>query len=101
MAIIKNNLTNTNEYLYDSNLSLSAKGLLTLLISLDDKFDLTMTILINLNKNGKESLKNALNELINRNYLNRLENRENDGRYRYDYVVYDKQKIRCKNKKER
>lgn len=35
MTIIKNKLLNTNEYLNDSNLSLKAKGLLSMLININ------------------------------------------------------------------
>lgn len=50
MAIIKDNLTNTNGYLYDSNLQFAVKGLLTMLINLEDKFSSNMDTIYKLTK---------------------------------------------------
>ena len=50
MAIIKDNITHTNNYLFDSNLTMSAKELLTMLININDDYNITMEELCNLTK---------------------------------------------------
>lgn len=88
---IKDNLTHTNNYLFDSNLTMSAKGLLTMLININDDYNITMEELCNLTKNGSDAVKSTLNELMNKNYLERIKTRDKKGYYLYNYVLYDKQ----------
>lgn len=90
MAIIKDNLTHTNNYLFDSNLTMSAKGLLTMLININDDYNITMEELCSLTKNGPDTIKSTLTELMNKNYLERIKIRDEKGYYLYNYVVYDK-----------
>lgn len=90
MAIIKDNLTHPNNYLFDSNLTMSAKGLLTMLINLDVNYNITMEAICNLIKNGPDAVKSTLTELMNKNYLERIKTRDEKGYYQYNYVVYDK-----------
>ena len=88
---IKDNLTHTNNYLFDSNLTMSAKGLLTMLININDDYNITMEELCNLTKNGSDAVKSTINELMNKNYLERIKTRDKKGYYLYNYVLYDKQ----------
>lgn len=90
MAIIKDKLTHSNDYLYDSNLTMSAKGLLSMLINLDDNYNITMETICSLTKNGPDAVKSTLTELINKNYLERIKTRVEKGYYQYKYVVYDR-----------
>ena len=50
MVIIKDNLAHTNNFLFDYNLTMSAKGLLTLLININDNYNITMEELCSLTK---------------------------------------------------
>ena len=90
MAIIKDNLTHTNNYLFDSNLTMSAKGLLTMLININDDYNITMEEICSLTKNGPDAVKSTLTELMNKNYLERIKTRDEKGYYQYNYVLYDK-----------
>ena len=90
MAIIKDNLTHTNNYLFDSSLTMSAKGLLTMLININDDYNITMKELCNLTKNGPDAVKSTLTELMNKNYLERIKTRDKKCYYLYNYVLYDK-----------
>ena len=90
MAIIKDNLTHTNNYLFDSNLTMSAKGLLTMLININSDYNITMEEICSLTKNGPDAVKSTLAELMNKNYLERIKTRDEKGYYQYNYVLYDK-----------
>lgn len=90
MAIIKNNLTHTNNYLFVSNLTMSSKGLLTMLININDDYNITIEELCSLTKNGPDTIKSTLTELMNKIYLERIKTRDEKGYYLYNYVVYDK-----------
>ena len=89
MATIKKNLTNTNSYLDDPNLSLSEKGLLSVLINSKDEFNPSMESIVESNTNGIKSIRSVFNSLINKNYLKRIKTRDKHGYFRYDYEVYD------------
>ena len=79
MAIIKDNLTHTNNYLFDSNLTKSAKGLLTVLININSDYNITMEEICSLTKNGHDAVKSTLTELMNINYLERIKTRDEKG----------------------
>ena len=101
MSIIKDKLTNSNDYLFDSNLTMSAKGLLAMLINLEDTFGFTMETIISLTNNGPDAVRSVTKELINKNYLQRIKVRDEKGYYQYNYIVYDKYYEKIKMQKER
>ena len=97
MTIIKNKLLNTNEYLFDSNLSLKAKGLLSMLININPNINSIVDTIKKQTKNGQESIKTTIDELIKNNYLKKIKTRDTKGYFVYNYEVYDKKFSNEKN----
>ena len=96
MAIIKVNKTKnyttiSNFHLREKDMSLKAKGLLSLMLSLPEDWDYSVGGLAKLSKDGKDSVTNTLIELERFGYVKRTQclNDKNqfDG---YDYDIYEK-----------
>ena len=91
MAVIrveknKNYTTMSNYHLRDKELSLKAKGLLSVMLSLPDTWDYSIAGLASICKEGMESIKNTLKELKDHDYLvvtKCLPSKENDGKISY------------------
>lgn len=80
----------SNYHLRDMNLSLKAKGLLCVMLSLPDNWDYTIIGLTQILKEGKDSIVSILNELENNGYLERMQVVDSKGRFAgYDYTVYE------------
>lgn len=83
----KNYTTMSNYHLRDKELSLKAKGMMSLMLSLPDEWEYSIDGLTTLSTDGKDSINSALKELENKHYLIRTQqfNDKNkfDG-YRYD-----------------
>ena len=79
-----------NYHLKEKGLSLKAKGLLSLMLSLPKDWDYSINGLSNLSKDGKDSVMSALSELEDFGYLVRTksinEKVQFDG---YDYNIYE------------
>ena len=77
----------SNYHLRDKELSLKAKGMMSLMLSLPDEWEYSIDGLTTLSTDGKDSINSALKELEKRHYLIRTQqfNDKNkfDG-YRYD-----------------
>ena len=95
MAIIKVNKTKnyttiSNFHLREKDMSLKAKGLLSLMLSLPEDWDYSVVGLAKLSKDGKDSVTNTLIELERFGYVKRTQclNDKNqfDG---YDYDIYE------------
>ena len=95
MAIIKVNKTKnyttiSNFHLREKDMSLKAKGLLSLMLSLPEDWDYSVGGLAKLSKDGKDSVTNTLIELERFGYVKRTQclNDKNqfDG---YDYDIYE------------
>ena len=95
MAIIKVNKTKnyttiSNFHLKEKEMSLKAKGLLSLMLSLPEDWDYSVGGLAKLSKDGKDSVTNTLIELERFGYVKRTQclNDKNqfDG---YDYDIYE------------
>ena len=79
----------SNYHLRDKNLSLKAKGLLSLMLSLPDEWDYTEMGLATLSKDGRAGVRNALKELEQLGYLVRYQSRENGAFSNCIYDVYE------------
>lgn len=80
----------SNEHFKDKNMSLKAKGLLSLMLSLPDEWDYSISGLVALSKDGKDSVMGALNELEELGYLSRSREVDERGRFcGYNYSVYE------------
>ena len=91
VRVIKNKdyTTISNKIFKDKEISLKAKGMLAMLLSFSEKWDLTINGLDKILKEGKESIRNTLNELITAGYINRTQIREKGRIIGYQYTVFE------------
>lgn len=95
MAVIRVHKTKdytvmSNTHFREKNMSLKAKGLLSLMMSLPDDWDYSIMGLTTLSKDGKDSVMSALNELEKFGYLKRSRLNDEYGRFAgYDYDIYE------------
>jgi len=87
----KDNFTFINNNIFkQSGLSWKAKGLLCHLISLPDDWQVYVSQLSSMSKDGKESTASGIKELINAGYILRRIERDEKGKFKgYDYLVSD------------
>ena len=86
----KNYPTMANYHLKDPRLSLKAKGLLSLILSLPEDWDYTIPGLASLSRDGKDAVRACLDELGGAGYVRRGRVRREDGTYGgAEYVVYE------------
>ena len=78
-----------NRYLEDKNISLKAKGLLTLMLSLPDNWKFNVNGLCLLCKESKSAVNNAIKELKNNKYLEVEKYYDESGRFIYEYIIYE------------
>ena len=89
----KDYTTMSNYHLRDKNLSLKAKGLLSVMLSLPEDWDYSIAGLVAICKESESAVKNALGELKNFGYLEIVKlmpNETESGRLEYLYNVYEK-----------
>ena len=95
MAVIRVNKTvdytvMSNTHFKEKEMSLKAKGLLSLMLSLPDDWDYSIMGLVQLSKDGKDSIMNTLAELEELGYLIRTQAIDEKGRFAgYDYDIYE------------
>ena len=91
-----NNYTVMSNYHFkEKNMSLKAKGLLSLMLSLPDCWDYSINGLAAICKENETSIKSALEELKEFGYLDvikLLPNQTKSGRIEYEYIVYEQSK---------
>lgn len=86
----KNYTTMANYHLRDPRLSLKAKGLLSLILSLPEDWDYTILGLASLSRDGKDAVRSCLDELGEAGYVRHGRVRREDGTYGgAEYVVYE------------
>jgi hypothetical protein len=96
MAVIRVNKTAdytviSNTHFKEKGMSLKAKGLLSMMLSLPDDWDYSIAGLVTLSKDGKDSVVNALTELEEFGYLKRTRLTNEKGQFAgYDYDIYEK-----------
>lgn len=95
MAVIRVNKTKdytvmSNMHLKDKTLSLKAKGLLSLMLSLPDSWIYSIDGLIAICKEGETSVKSTLEELKKNKYLIVTKDRNKQGKFEYIYDIYEK-----------
>ena len=79
-----------NTLFKDENLSWKAKGLLAYLLHLPNDWQIYLEDLKNRSTDGKESTRTAINELIEKGYIQRTRVHENGKFKRYYYTVFEK-----------
>ena len=86
----KNFTIMSNYHLKDKKLSLKAKGLLSVILSLPEKWDYTTTGLSTLTKENKDTINRILQELEKLNYVKRKRIRRSNGSLAgTEYTVYE------------
>ena len=79
-----------NYHLKDRKLSLKAKGLLSLMLSLPDNWDFSILELSSICIESRDTIRKILNELKENKYLKVIEKRDENVRYEYAYIIYEK-----------
>ena len=80
----------SNYHFKDRRLSLKAKGLLSLMLSLPDNWDFSMMGLTSICIESRDTIRKIINELKINKYLKVAENRDENGRFYYEYIIYEK-----------
>lgn len=80
----------SNHHLKNKNLSLKAKGLLSVMLSLPDNWDYSISGLVAISKEGKTSIRATIQELEENGYIQRNRTHDEKGRISYEYIVYEK-----------
>lgn len=76
--------------LQDPMLSAKAKGLLAYMLSLPDDWQIYVNELVKHFKDGRDSIRSGIDELINAGYITRERLRDEKGRYNaFEYCVYE------------
>ena len=86
MSIFRINKTNnftvmSNAHFKEREMSLKAKGLLSLMLSLPDDWNYNISGLVTLSKDGKDSVMSALAELEKFGYLTRSRVKDDNGKF--------------------
>lgn len=85
-----NYTTISNAFLRDSNISLKAKGLLAIIMSLPDDWDFSIGGIVTLLPEGKTAIYSAINELKSSGYCSMTSTRDERGRVLgNDYTFYE------------
>lgn len=82
----------SNTHLRDRNLSMKAKGLMSIVLSLPDNWQYSISGLAALSTEKESAVKSALNELKERGYLvvtKKMPNDTKSGRIEYEYTFYE------------
>ena len=93
----------SNYHLKEKNMSLKAKGLLSVMLSLPDNWDYSISGLVAINLENETSIKSALSELKKLGYLEVIKlmpNESETGRIDYIYNIYEKPKQDGKKQEE-
>jgi hypothetical protein len=95
MGVIRVNKTKnytvlSNYHFKEKNMSLKAKGLLSLMLSLPDSWNYTIAGLVSLSKDGKDSVMSGLSELEKFGYLIRTQKTNDKGQFSgVEYHIYE------------
>ena len=95
MGIVRVNKTKnytvlSNYHFKEKQMSLKAKGLLSLMLSLPDDWNYSVSGLVKLSKDGKDSVMTALSELEKFGYLHRSKMTNDKGQFSgIEYNIYE------------
>lgn len=80
----------SNHHLKNRSLSLKAKGLLSVMLSLPDEWDYTLRGLAAISKEGVDAIREAIRELEDAGYIVRSRGRNEKGQLSgTEYVIYE------------
>ena len=84
----------SNHHLRDKSLSLKAKGLLSQMLSLPEKWAYTLQGLVYINREQIDAIRQAVHELERAGYIVRTRERDNRGRLRgAEYTIYEEPQL--------
>lgn len=90
----KNFTVMSNYHFKEKEMSLKAKGLLSLMLSLPDDWNYSISGLVTLSKDGKDSVMSALAELEKFGYLKRDRTTDSKGRFSgVEYNIYEEPQV--------
>ena len=78
-----------NEFLRNKELSLKAKGLLAVCLSLPDTWNWSIAGLVAICKESITSVRSSLKELEEYGYVTILKTKDDKGRFIYEYTIYE------------
>lgn len=78
-----------NKFLREKGLSLKAKGLLALCLSLPEDWEYSLNGLCAICKESQTSIRSALKELETFGYLKRERQKDSKGQFVYEYILYE------------
>jgi hypothetical protein len=80
----------SNHHFKEKKMSLKAKGILSLMLSLPDDWNYSISGLVTLSKDGRDSVMSALAELEEFGYLKRVRTTDDKGRFTgVEYNIYE------------
>ena len=80
----------SNYHLRDTSLSLKAKGLLSQMLSLPEGWDYTLSGLSEINRESKDAIRSAVNELEKAGYIVRHQTTDNNGKFSAnEYIIHE------------
>lgn len=102
MAVIRvqktdNYVVMSNEHLRNKELSLKAKGLMSLMLSLPPQWDYSIGGLVAICKESHTSIRSAIKELEENRYLVRERKNNEKGYFVYEYTLYETQQPHTHN----
>ena len=81
----------SNFHLKDKRLSLKAKGLLSQMLSLPDDWDYTLSGLSYINRESKDAIRSAVNELETAGYIRRRQTTDASGKFSAnEYTIFER-----------
>lgn len=78
-----------NKFLRNGEMSLKAKGLLALCLSLPDNWNYSINGLVSICKESQTAIRSTLKELEEFNHLKRNRLKDEKGQFYYEYVLYE------------
>ena len=80
----------SNYHLWDKRLTLKAKGLLSQMLSLPEDWDYTLSGLSHINRESKDAIRSAVNELERAGYIHRRQTTDAGGKFSTnEYVIHE------------
>lgn len=76
------------EYLKNKNLSLKAKGLLTIIYSLPEDWNYNIKGLVKITGKTEKQITNTIKELENKHYIYKFRSRTKNGKFKWHYMVF-------------
>lgn len=80
----------SNYHLMDKRMTLKTKGLLSLMLALPENWDYSINGLVAMCVENETAIRGALKELENLKYLIRTRIKDEQGKFDYEYVIYEK-----------